>query len=124
VDQAKRLSSAGAVSDAPKSALSRDDRAARVRAAPPSPPAPLRLWRWREMFPRTRTGLVQDTDIDKASARVADVLRVKGGPHKGKASSFYLVQLPRDTGDKTLPTKPFCITLRAPRRHPWKEKRK
>jgi len=108
------------VSGTPKSVLS---GSVSNRAETPSlPPAPLRLWRWREMFPRKRTGLVQDTDIDKASARVADVLRAKGGPHKGKAPNFFLIQLPRDAYDKTLPTKPFCITLRPPRRHPWKGK--
>jgi len=105
------------VSGTPKSVLSRSGE----NKTPP-PPSPLRLWRWREMFPRKRTGLVQDTDIDKASARVADVLRAKGGPHKGKAPNFFLIQLPRDAYDKTLPTKPFCITLRPPRRHPWKGK--
>jgi len=103
-----------AVSGTPKSVLPRSAPA--QPAASVAPPLPLRLWRWRS---GNRTGFVQAVDGATASKMVFDHVSSKVNLHP----AFFLFQLPRDPDDKTLPSKPFCITVRPPRRHPWKGKK-
>ena len=98
------------VSGTPKSVLSRSGHG----TVPITPP--LRLWRWRC---GTKTGLVQAASGEAASAILWKLLVTKFCPKP----AFFLFQIPRDPKDKTLPTKPFVITLRSPRRHPWKGKK-